>query len=144
VWGRLDPNPAYGRLRLVAHAVDPRATVGAAVLLRDRVVAELEASGELSAQSRLALPPVVRRVGLVSSATAAGRADVLAVLARSPVPVEVVEAPAAMSGPSAPAEVARALELLADRALDVVVVARGGGALCPARACPPENPVSPG
>ncbi len=113
--------------------------MGAAVLLRDRVVAELEASGELSAQSRLALPPVVRRVGLVSSATAAGRADVLAVLARSPVPVEVVEAPAAMSGPTAPAEVARALELLADRALDVVVVARGGGALCPAGACPPGD-----
>jgi exodeoxyribonuclease VII large subunit len=128
VWGRLDPNPAYGRLRLLAHAVDPRATVGAAVLLRERVVAELEASGELSAQSRLALPRVIRRVGLVSSATAAGRADVLAVLGRSPLPVDVVEAQAAMSGPSAPGEVARALDLLGERQVDVVLVARGGGA----------------
>lgn len=128
VWGRLDPNPAYGRLRLLAHAVDPRATIGAAVLLRERVVAELEASGELSAQSRLAMPRVIRRVGLVSSATAAGRADVLAVLGRSPLPVDVVEAQAAMSGPSAPGEVARALDLLAERQVDVVLVARGGGA----------------
>ena len=128
VWGRLDANPAYGRLRLLAQAVDPRATVGAAVLLRDRVVAELEASGELAAQGRLVLPAVVRRVGLVSSAAAAGRADVLAVLDRSPLPVEVVEAQAAMSGPTAPEEVARALEVLAQRRVDVVLVARGGGA----------------
>lgn len=62
LWERLDPNPGFGRLRLLAHGVDPRA----AVLARDAVVAELEASGELDAQQRLVLPDVVRRIGLVS------------------------------------------------------------------------------
>ena len=128
VWGRLDPNPAFGRLRLLAEGVDPRASVGAAVVARDQVVAELEASGELAAQQALVVPAAIRRVGLISSAAAAGRADVLAVLARSPEPVQVVEAPAAMAGPQAPGEVARSLALLSDARVDLILVARGGGA----------------
>jgi exonuclease VII large subunit len=35
VWGPLDLNPRYGRLRILAQRVDPRTTVGAAVLARD-------------------------------------------------------------------------------------------------------------
>ena len=128
VWGRLDPNPAFGRLRLVAEGIDPRASVGAAVIARDQVVAELEAGGELAAQQRLQVPALIGRLGLISSAAAAGRADVLAVLARSPAPVQVVEAPAAMAGPQAPAEVARSLEYLAGAGVDLILVARGGGA----------------
>ena len=128
LWGRLDPNPAFGRLRLVAEGVDPRASVGAAVVARDRVVAELGAAGVLGAQQALHLPEVIRRVGLISSPAAAGRADVLAVLERSSLPVQVVEAAAAMAGPQAPAEVARALGLLAGACVDLIVVARGGGA----------------
>ncbi len=128
LWGGLDPNPGFGRLRLLARGVDFRASVGAAVLARDAVVAELAVSGDLDAQQRLALPPVVRRIGLVSSAAAAGRADVLAVLERSPLPFEVVEASAAMGGNQAPEEVAAALGILAGAGVDVVVVARGGGA----------------
>ena len=34
VWGPLDLNPRYGRLRLLAQRVDPRTNVGAAVLAR--------------------------------------------------------------------------------------------------------------
>lgn len=126
--GRLDSNPGFGRLRLLAQRVDPRASIGAVVLARDRVVAELEASGELAAQQVLALPELPRRIGLVSSPVAAGRADVLAVLEQSPLPVEVVEASAAMGGAQAPREVARALAILAGAGVDVVVIARGGGA----------------
>ncbi len=128
VWGRLDPNPAFGRLRLLAEGIDARATVGAAVLARDQVVAELDAAGDLAAQQRLTVPEVIARLGLVSSAAAAGRADVLAVLARSPAPVHVVEAPAAMAGPHVATEVARSLEYLAAADVDLILVARGGGA----------------
>jgi exodeoxyribonuclease VII large subunit len=128
MWGRLDPNHAFGRLRLLAEGVDPRASVGAVVVARDEVVAELRASGELGAQQALVVPEVIGRIGLVSSPTAAGRGDVLAVLARSPLPVQVVEAPAAMGGAQAPAEVANALALLVGAGVDVIVVARGGGA----------------
>ena len=128
LWGPLDLNARYGRLRLLAQRVDPRTTVGAAVLARDELVAELEATGRLRAQASLMVPASPRRIGLVSSPAAAGRADVFEVLHRSPVPVEIVEAQAAMSGPGAPAEVARAIALLGGAGVDVVLVARGGGA----------------
>lgn len=49
-------------------------------------------------------------------------------LERSPLPFEVVEASAAMGGHQAPSEVATALGILAGAGVDVVVVARGGGA----------------
>jgi exodeoxyribonuclease VII large subunit len=98
------------------------------VLARDELVAELDRSGRLRAQAGLVVPAVPRRIGLVSSPGAAGRADVLEVLARSPLPLELVEATAAMSGPGAPDEVARAIELLGDAGVDVILIARGGGA----------------
>ena len=127
VWGPLDLNPRYGRLRLLAQRIDPRTTVGAAVLARDQLVAELDRSGRLRAQSTLVVPAVPRRIGLVSSPGAAGRADVLEVLAHSPLPLEVVEATAAMSARGAPEEVGRAVELLGDAGADVILIARGGG-----------------
>ena len=98
------------------------------MLARDELVAELEATGRLRAQASLVVPASPRRIGLVSSPGAAGRADVFDVLHRSPVPVEIVEAQAAMSGPGAPAEVARAIGLLGGAGVDVVLIARGGGA----------------
>ncbi len=128
LWGRLDPNPTFGRMRLLAEGVDARATIGAAVVARDQVVAALTASGELDAQRTLVVPAIITRIGLISSAAAAGRADVLAGLGRSPVPVQVVEAPAAMAGPQARDAVVQALTRLAAANVDVIVVARGGGA----------------
>ncbi len=128
LWGRVDLNPRYGRLRLVATRVDPRTTVGAAVLARDDLVAELERTGRLGAQQHRVVPQVVHRLGLVSAAGTAGRADVLNVLASSPLGIEVVEAQAAMSGPSAPDQVARGIAALAAAKVELIVVARGGGA----------------
>lgn len=98
------------------------------MMARHRVVAELEATGQMSAQRALVLPAVVRRIGLVSSPGAAGRADVLTVLEGSLLPVQVVEASAAMGGPRAAGEVRAALGVLATASVDVILVARGGGA----------------
>lgn len=129
LWGRLDPNPRYGRIRLVAERVDARTTIGAVVLARDDLVAELDRTGRLRAQAARTVVDVPRRIGLVSAATAAGRADVIAALERSQlIAFEVVEAQVPMSGPNAPAEVARAIHGLAGAGVDVILIARGGGA----------------
>jgi exodeoxyribonuclease VII large subunit len=128
MYGRLESNGAYGPLRLVGLGVDPRVAVGAAVLARAELVRELENSGAMAAQRGLVLPAVPRRIGLVSATEGAGRADVLEVLRRSGRDFEVIEARAAMGGPTAPAQVARALSALCARGVDVIVVARGGGA----------------
>jgi len=96
------------------------------------MVAELERTGRLRAQADRVVPAVPRRIGLVSSVTAAGRADVFAVLERSPLPFDIVDAQAAMSGPGP-----RAIHLLAGAGVDVILIARGGGDLCRDCARPP-------
>jgi exodeoxyribonuclease VII large subunit len=128
LYGRLESNGAYGPLRMVALGVDARVAVGAAVLAREELVRELEASGAMAAQRALVLPAVPRRIGLVSAADGAGRADVIEVLGRSNHGFEVVEARAAMSGSTAPAQVARALRGLCAQRVEVILLARGGGA----------------
>jgi exonuclease VII large subunit len=72
LYGRLESNGAYGPLRMVALGVDPRVAVGAAVLARDALVAELERSGALAAQKALVLAAVPRRIGLISATEGAG------------------------------------------------------------------------
>ncbi len=128
VTGRLEVNARYSRVRLLADEVDARVSVATVARAREALMAALADSGGLVAQQRVQIPMWFRRVGLVSSATAAGRADVLAVLQRSPWPVEVVEAQVPMSGPDAPGAVGGALGYLAARGVEVIIVARGGGA----------------
>lgn len=127
-YGRLAANGAYGPLRMVATRVDPRIALGAAVVARDTLLAELANTGELTAQRRLQVPALPRRIGLVAGSEGAGRADVLAVLGSSPIAFEVLEETAAMSGAGAAGDVARALARLCGRGAEVVVLARGGGA----------------
>jgi exodeoxyribonuclease VII large subunit len=128
VYGRLETNGAYGPLRLVALDVDPRVTIGAAVLARDQLVAELTASGELEAQRRLVVPELPRRIGLVCSRSTAGHADSLALLEASPYPFRVIEAPAVVSGPNAPLQIARAIRRLSAQRVELLLIVRGGGA----------------
>ena len=128
MYGRLESNGAYGPLRMVGLGVDPRVAVGAAVLARDALVAEVKGSGAMAAQKALVLPAVPRRIGLISAPEGAGRADVIEVLHRSAHAFEVVEARAAMSGPTAPAQVAGALTRLGAQGVDAILLARGGGA----------------
>lgn len=128
LYGRLESNGAYGPLRLVALGVDPRVALGAAVLARDALVAELEASGAMAAQKALIMAAVPRRIGLVSATEGAGRADVIEVLGRSAHAFELIEARATMSGATAPAQVARALTGLGAQRVEVILLARGGGA----------------
>ena len=76
-FGRIETVASFGRLRLLARRVDPRVAVGATVLRRQALLAELESTGAARAQRLLAPPVAIRRLGLLSAATAAGRADVL-------------------------------------------------------------------
>jgi exodeoxyribonuclease VII large subunit len=128
VFGRLETTATFGRLRLLAQGVDTGVRVGASTLRRQALLVELDRSRELAAQHALDLPLAIRRLGLISAPGAAGRADVLSVLAAAPTPIEVIEAPAAMGGPAAPAAVGRALVTLEAHGVDAILIARGGGA----------------
>jgi exodeoxyribonuclease VII large subunit len=128
VSGRLEVNARYSRVRLLAQDVDARVSVATVTQARERLMSDLADGGRLEAQQRLQVATRLRRVGLISAAAAAGRADVLAVLESSPYEVEVVEAQVPVSGPDAGDQIAGALAYLGARGVEVIIVARGGGA----------------
>lgn len=117
-----------GRLVVRLRRIEP-AGEGEILRMIDERRRRLAAEGLFDVALKRPLPFVPRGVGLVTAAAGAARADVLRrIEARFPVPVVVAHA--AMQGAACADEVSRAIALLdADPRVDVIVVARGGGAL---------------
>ena len=94
----------------------------------ERLKTMLADEGLFDVERKLSLPPLPRRIGVITSETGAVIRDILNVLARRYPLGTVVLIPAAVQGFSAPMDLVRALnfaEALGD--LDVLIVARGGG-----------------
>ena len=107
--------------------------VGLARLELEALKLKLEAEGLFAPERKRPLPPFPRRIGLVTSDGGAVLHDILQVLGRRYPLVEVVLAAASVQGERAPGEICAALARLtrfhqSDQALDVIIVARGGGA----------------
>jgi exodeoxyribonuclease VII large subunit len=119
---------SYGRISLVMSAVDPVHTLGRLAADRDRVLRALRDDGLLEANSRLPLPSVPLRVGLVTSVGSAACEDVLAELRSSRFAFRVVLADARVQGTGAEASLLRALRAVSRGPVDVVLMVRGGGA----------------
>ncbi len=94
-----------------------------------RLKASLEAEGLFDPERKRALPARPRRIGIVTSPTGAALQDMLNTLRRRYPLAEVVLAPCAVQGESAPAEISAALALLNRGGVDVILLARGGGSL---------------
>jgi len=94
----------------------------------ERLKQELAAEGLFDAERKRPLPPMPRRIGLITSATGAVAHDVITVLARRWPLGTIVFIPAAVQGFAAAPDLLRALSWAAALDdLDVVIVARGGG-----------------
>ena len=94
--------------------------------LKDR----LQAEGLFDRERKRPVPSFPRRIGVVTSASGAAFQDILNVLRRRYPVAEVVLSPTLVQGPDAPAQIVRALRVLNERPdIDVIIVARGGGAL---------------
>ncbi len=125
---RIDFYPAGGRLQLIMDAVDPVFTVGKLAAERARVLKVLAAEGLLGRQRELALPLVPLRVGLVTSGGSAAYHDFVAELGATGHAFRIVLADVRVQGQSAGRRIVYGLRSLGALDLDVVVVARGGGA----------------
>jgi len=130
VRGRLAVYEPRGDLQLVVESLR-RAGQGALFeeFLRRR--ARLEAEGLFDAARKRPIPPVPRRIGLVTSLGAAALHDVATALGRRVPHIPVVLAPAAVQGAGAPAELIEGLRRLAALTppVDVILLVRGGGSI---------------
>jgi len=126
--GRLDWYEPRGQLQVLMTSIDPAFTLGQLAAARAALLDRLRAEGLVGANALLPMPVAPLHIGLVTSVGSAAEADVLDELARSGFAFQVTVADVRVQGPDAPAAVAAAVTGLARTRVDVVIVARGGGA----------------
>src|SRR5256714_7743190 len=106
---------------------------GALFMAFERLKAMMDAQGLFAEDRKRALPEMPRRIGIVTSPQAAALQDILNVLGRRYPLADVVLSPTQVQGESAPRQIATAITALnlleGDEAVDVIIVARGGGSL---------------
>lgn len=130
VHGALDIYEQRSIYQLVADVVLPGDT-GRQRAEFEALRLRLEKDGLFAPERKRALPPMPRRVGLVTSSTGAALHDILRVWERRFPMLDVILAPTPVQGEEAVQAIVAAIDHLVSahhrRPLDVVIVARGGG-----------------
>ncbi len=138
IHGFLDYYSPNGRLGLKMGGIDPRYTLGEIALAKDELVRKLVAEGLYDANRSRTLPLVPLRIGVVTSVGSAAWHDFSHELEVSGIGFRLVVADVRVQGEWAVGMIAGAIRTLSARAgvpgtgvrraLDVIVVVRGGGA----------------
>jgi len=128
VHGGLSIYPRSGAVQLVADLVQP-AGLGAASLELEYLRQRLEAEGLFDPLRKRPLPTSPGTIGVVTSLHGAAWHDIVDVVARRYPLADLVLSPAQVQGAGAAESIVRALQsLLREVNVDVVILARGGGA----------------
>lgn len=88
---------------------------------------KLEALGMFDASKKRPLPPVIKRVGVVSSETGAVIQDIIDITGRRNPMLDIVLYPAKVQGIGAESTIIDGLRALDKTDVDVIIIARGGG-----------------
>jgi len=129
VWGRPEYWAARGSLTFTAYDIKP-VGIGALLARLEELRKLLAAEGLFAADRKRPLPFLPRQVGLVTGRASAAERDVVANARRRWPAVRFQVEPVAVQGPYAVTEVIAAVQRLdADPAIDVIVIARGGGSM---------------
>jgi exodeoxyribonuclease VII large subunit len=128
VHGGLSIYPRSGAMQLVADLVQPTG-LGAASLELEYLRQRLEAEGLFDPLRKRPLPTSPGTIGVVTSLHGAAWHDIVNVVARRYPLADLVLSPAQVQGAGAAESIVQALQsLLQEVNVDVVILARGGGA----------------
>ncbi|MBI4404523.1 MAG: exodeoxyribonuclease VII large subunit [Deltaproteobacteria bacterium] len=126
---------ARGEYQLVCDTVEP-VGVGALQLAFEQLKQKLHKEGLFDPKNKKPLPFLPRHIGIITSSTGAAVRDILKVFARRFPNLDLMLIPASVQGEKAAPEIVRALEQaqtwnqqLPSRALELLIVGRGGGSL---------------
>jgi exodeoxyribonuclease VII large subunit len=129
VRGRVTVYEPRGELQLSAEYMEPKGA-GALQVAFEQLKAKLGAEGLFAQERKKPLPPLPRRIGVVTSPGGAVIQDILNILRRRHESANVLIFPAQVQGESAAAEVSSGLRYFnRTKNVDVIIVARGGGSL---------------
>lgn len=111
--------------------IDASYSLGEVARRRREIIAQLEADGVLTLNKELPLPRPLRRIAVISSATAAGYGDFCRQLQQSGWGFHTAFFPATMQGDEVEESIIAALDAIAAEAdqWDAVAIIRGGGAV---------------
>jgi exodeoxyribonuclease VII large subunit len=137
VRGRITVYEDRGELQISAEFMEPKGA-GALQLAFEQLKERLQAEGLFDAAHKKAIPPLPRRIGLITSPQGAALQDILNILARRHHSANVVIYPAQVQGDSAAGEVMAGLRHFQQNsqqdqrrggAVEVIIIARGGGSV---------------
>ncbi len=131
VRGRITVYEDRGELQISAEFMEPKGA-GALQLAFEQLKARLQAEGLFEASRKKPIPPLPQRIGIITSPQGAALRDILNILARRHRSANVLIYPAQVQGDAAPGEVMAGLryfdqESRGRRAVEVIIIARGGG-----------------
>lgn len=126
--GKVSVYEAGGNYQFYVDDLEP---VGKGALYAEfeRIKARLNAEGLFEAELKQGLPQFPRRIGVVTSSDAAALRDIIHILRRRFPVAQVVLSPTQVQGDRAPLQIMAALDLVVQQAVDVIILARGGGSL---------------
>ena len=133
VYGNVSVFEARGQYQLSVQILQPRG-LGLLQAKFEALKRKLEAEGLFAAERKRPLPRFPRRIGIVTSPSGAAIRDLLNVLQRRAPWLQILINPVRVQGAGASAEIAVAIRELAAAsaswaAVDLIIVARGGGSL---------------
>ena len=130
VHGRISVYDARGEYQLYADAIEPVGGIGDLHAQYEAIKARLDAEGLFDPARKRELPPLPKRIGIVTSPTGAAWQDMQQVLRRRFPLLELVLSPSLVQGVDAPANLVSALAKLDQLDdIDLIIVSRGGGSL---------------
>jgi exodeoxyribonuclease VII large subunit len=127
--GRITAYEGRGEYQIIVEVLEP-AGLGALQLAFEQLKEKLEKEGLFSTERKRPLPPLPRRIGIVTSPTSAALRDVLTVLKRRHNALDVLIYPSEVQGASAATQIADGIDYLSTQTdVDVILITRGGGSM---------------
>lgn len=129
VHGRISVYAPRGNYQLIVDQIEPVGH-GALQLAFEQLKQKLSAEGLFDSQRKRPIPQHPAKIAIVTSPTGAALQDMLTVMKRRNAGIQILVVPTLVQGDSAPPQIVKAIEVVNHyRLADVLVVARGGGAI---------------
>ncbi len=129
VKGDLNVYPPRGNYQIVVREL-ALAGVGALLLKLEELKKEINRRGWFSKEHKKPLPPLPKKIGIVTSPTGAAIRDMLNILNRRFAGLHILLNPVKVQGEGAAEEIAKAIEQFnRHKLVDVIIACRGGGSI---------------
>ncbi len=127
--GKVTVYEPRGQYQLMVQLMEP-AGIGTLFLAFEALKKQLQSEGLFDPSLKKPIPPLPKKVGIVTSRTGAAFQDMTNVLGRRAPYVEVVLRPALVQGDGAAADIISGIqELMNTPDIDTIIIGRGGGSL---------------